>query len=1069
MNLREIARNGMKGRKKDSFLLKLVITLSFAFITAALIFQASMEKTKTQQREKLYGSWQGAYLGGDEDTFKKLAEEKEIKDITYTKNIGRSSKLGLVGTIPEGFQKLGNFTLYKGRFPEKDNEILVELNQLSNAGMDLSVGQKIRVDLVTVTADTNANQQIMEMMNEADEKGYVLNEYGYHDNPSIDIDGTHVVVSTEYVYLFKQGEPSDTETIKEKGFLTHQEIIMQKEFTICGILNTYSDKWDLGNNPVPNTFVTEKAGNALIDAFYNNSFADVTDHKVPMDIFFRLHSIDGDVFRRLAVKYPDKAAETEDFGDFYTRVWVNINKGITEAEREKIRKFYYTKPDAPSAEDNGLMKGRVLAGGDSGSNFRRNNFTYPDTDNSVEYLITVSILGIIFITTVCAVFQIFLTQLKRRIRKLVLLKSIGATKGQLTGILFWEAVYLWRSGLLYGVLGGSGVAVLCLSLMRLMGKGDTVIAFPLRLLLIGILIGSISLFAGVLLPSVSAVNVPLTGSMEKGQKHSKSNSSSKKKKTRYVNQDFLHITMRYLKNSRGKSLLSFAISLFIICILSASLYLSYNAFQRYRDSVIDTGRPDYTMKAIYGENQKVLLKIEAELKGIKGVKEVTDYKYGKNLFFWYKGMDKDLLLNSFEAMLPDKLKAEHFATYVPDIRDQPEYITNAYFSYYYGIDTNAEASKSIFQAVEEGKVDIEKFKKGEEVILLVPLYKKAAAAGKSAEGSGMAGYEKVKDAVGIDKRFHWLLEENKAFYTSLDRRYKELYDSYNTLKPGDTLYLSADKEKMSEAGKIPGYNMTQVKLGGIIRYFPGDGVWPFSNLVPGYTVIGSMDGMEKLYPNSKLGLFRVSTEQMTEMVKVLYPSSYGRTLWNIRAEDKENQEVLDAKLLAFANKYGFTLYNYKESNSRVLGEALNNILIIGLLGLISSVIAMIAFYNTSVSRMEQERNRIGILQSLGVTKKQFTFQYLAQGVIQGTIAVIITNAAFFLLLLAVVAFSADFRVESVGGLVNAVQAEMLWQYPWLVHIGISLVFIAVITILQLIPALRIAKQYPVENIRSLGR
>ncbi|SHO44424.1 FtsX-like permease family protein [Anaerocolumna xylanovorans DSM 12503] len=1076
MNLREIARNGMKGRKKDSFLLKLVVSLSFAFITAALIFQASMEKTKTAQREELYGSWQGAYLGGNEDTYKKLLKEKEIKTVTSTTNIGSSDNLGIIGTLPKDLQKMGNFTLYKGRFPQEDDEILVELNQLSNAGMDLSVGQKVNLSIVMVTEDNSVNQEVDIRMNEAYSKGENLVKYGFHENPSTDIKDIHVVVSTDYVYLFKSGEPSDTETIKEKGFLSHQEVMLQKEFTICGILNTYSDKWDLGGHTVPNAFVTEEAGSALTDAFYHNGYTDVKDYKMPMDIFFRLRSLDSNIFKRLAAKYPDTAAKSEDLYDFYSRIWVNINKNISPAEREKISKYYNTGvSEEPSGEDTGMMKGSVTQGGDSTSNFRRNSFSYPDTDNSVEHMITASILGIIFITTVCAVFQIFLTQIKRRGRKLVLLKSIGATKGQLAGILFWEAVYFWRTGLVFGALGGSGVSVLILYLMKFMGKEELVIAIPLKLLLVGILIGSISLFAGVLLPAVSAVNVPLTGTMEKKQKHKKG-TALKKEKNRYVKQDFFHITLRYLKISRGKSLLSFAISLFIISILSASLYLSYHAFQRYQDSVLDTGRPDYTLKAVYGENQNKLPEIEAELKKIKGVENITSYKYGKNLLFWYDGMDKDTLINTFESLLPDKLKSEHFAKYVPDTKDQPEYITNAYYSYYYGIAPDAEASKAILSAVTEGSVDLERFKKGEEVILLVPLYKTENTedtakntAKEEGKGSKKAGYEKVKAAVGLDKRFHWLLEEDDAYYTSLDGRYKNLYDSYPTIKPGDTLYLSADKEKLTEGGKIPGFNTAQVRVGGIIRYFPKDGVWPFSNLVPAYAVIGSMDGMEALYPNSKMGLFRVNIDQMTEMVKVLYPSSYGRTLWNITAKDKENPEVLDAALLSFANKYGFTLYNYKESSERVLGEALNNILIIGLLGLISSVIALVAFYNTAVSRMEQERNRIGILQSMGVTKGQFTCQYLLQGVIQGTFAVILTNAALFILLLAVAAVTSDIQIGSFGTLVNVTVAELLWKYPWPVHILISIIFIGVITILQIVPAVRIARQYPVENIRSLGR
>src|SRR5699024_4645019 len=64
------------------------------------------------------------------------------------------------------------------------------------------------------------------------------------------------------------------------------------------------------------------------------------------------------------------------------------------------------------------------------SNFRKNTFSYPDDKGSTEYVLALTIIAVIFIATALAIFQIFLTQMKRRSRKIVLLKSIGATKTQ---------------------------------------------------------------------------------------------------------------------------------------------------------------------------------------------------------------------------------------------------------------------------------------------------------------------------------------------------------------------------------------------------------------------------------------------------------------------------------------------------------------------------------------------------------------------------------------------------------------------------------------------------------------
>ena len=57
--------------------------------------------------------------------------------------------------------------------------------------------------------------------------------------------------------------------------------------------------------------------------------------------------------------------------------------------------------------------------------------------------------------------------------------------------------------------------------------------------------------------------------------------------------------------------------------------------------------------------------------------------------------------------------------------------------------------------------------------------------------------------------------------------------------------------------------------------------------------------------------------------------------------------------------------------------------LISLLGITAAAIAFMILYNTTVSKMEQDRNRIGILQSLGVTKEQFSRHYLLVGVLVG--------------------------------------------------------------------------------------
>lgn len=58
LSIRQIARAGMKGRKRDTRLLCSVLTLSFLFITSSSVLLSYAEETGFAQRVSLYGKWQ---------------------------------------------------------------------------------------------------------------------------------------------------------------------------------------------------------------------------------------------------------------------------------------------------------------------------------------------------------------------------------------------------------------------------------------------------------------------------------------------------------------------------------------------------------------------------------------------------------------------------------------------------------------------------------------------------------------------------------------------------------------------------------------------------------------------------------------------------------------------------------------------------------------------------------------------------------------------------------------------------------------------------------------------------
>lgn len=143
--LRKIALSSMKGRKKDTIVLSLVIILSFLFIVVTTVFYASSKKTKYVQKAAMFGKWKLAYYNGDEDIKDRLLELKDVDKVGVTRIIGRSSTCGTVGTINEDFLDLGSFHMYEGRMPENKDEIALELNQLKQFRKDIKVGDTIEV------------------------------------------------------------------------------------------------------------------------------------------------------------------------------------------------------------------------------------------------------------------------------------------------------------------------------------------------------------------------------------------------------------------------------------------------------------------------------------------------------------------------------------------------------------------------------------------------------------------------------------------------------------------------------------------------------------------------------------------------------------------------------------------------------------------------------------------------------------------------------------------------------------------------------------------------------------
>lgn len=1124
--MRDIARKGLKGRKKDTLLLKLVITLAFIFIVTSTIFQSSIDKTKLEQRLNLYSKWHAAYLKANKETLERLKSETDVHKVGESLIIGESEKSGVVGTFNQDLLDMGNFTLYKGRVPEAHNEIMLELNMMSNMNLDLEVGQKIDIAIpiqrasqgykdyilnlnkvfherigdferpdfyreldvlweemdILMTTQPNDKEEaqannakiskienrINQIYNEhyAEMQVYRPQYYQHHETPYEQVGDVAVVASNNYFFYYLPGDEVSPDIIREKGLLTNSKVILKKEFTVTGIIQTYTDKWDLGGHKAVNAFITEEGGKTFTDAFYNNNIGDFSDYQMDYNVFLYSDSLNEGLYSTLKDNYKNKEAEIftgeEDLVqgfDFWISMYGRSDEEI-EKEIKDVNQWSITRHQDDikevTLEESTESKVEV-----STDNFRRNKFSYPINAGTTEYILTLTIIGVIFIATALAIFQIFLTQMKRRGRKIVLLKSIGTTNLQMVEMLFYEGMYLLRTGLLIGLPTGFGLAYLVVKFMNAYGGSNISFHVIPSILVLGIIAGCLALFVGMAVPMIYAVRIPPVGTMSKPPKHKKLKHKDDIRKIHF--QSFNYINWKYFMVNKGKTFISFGISLMTITILLTSVLLCYLSFNNYRTTVLAKKRPDYAMETFIGDAQRQLRLADEEIRALDGVKSTEIYKVGINTFLWYEGIEANKMLNNFEKLLPGKLLEEHFSRYNAALKDEPEWIKNALFTKIYGIAPEGELFHKYNSQLTDGSIDIESFKKGEEVILLIPLY--------HSREDDLSPIDEVRttDATNKDNRMSWLFSQTDSQDINYNSRFKGYYDKIDYLKPGDNITLSVDKEEIVGDSYVSGFRTEEFIVAGIIYYFQEEQIWPFSNSNAPYVVVGSMNFMETMYPNSATGLRNQSLSTMKSMVDVLYPTKFGRTLWYINSDSSTRDVVLESKLLSYANNNGYTLYNYKESNTDLYQEGFNNSMIIGLLGFTSASIALIILYNILVSKLEQDKNRIGILQAIGVTRSKFSNHYLLSGIIHGTLSIVMAN----LLLMVVMLITTGNKLSGLDitffDFIRDILNYGLFKYPWMIHLTLCIIFFLLTILVHYLPARRITRQYPVENIRSLGR
>ena len=144
-----LAFHGMLGRKKQTSLLLILLTMVFSFLTAATIYSGSSAQALQDTRCELYGEWQYLRLS-DTDTDAAQVRENlpaSAKASTAIQDgivLGADNGLaGGIGTVDSAFAQLGRIVPISGNFPAQPDEIAMTTTLLDALGCSYDLGQTI--------------------------------------------------------------------------------------------------------------------------------------------------------------------------------------------------------------------------------------------------------------------------------------------------------------------------------------------------------------------------------------------------------------------------------------------------------------------------------------------------------------------------------------------------------------------------------------------------------------------------------------------------------------------------------------------------------------------------------------------------------------------------------------------------------------------------------------------------------------------------------------------------------------------------------------------------------------
>lgn len=717
----------------------------------------------------------------------------------------------------------------------------------------------------------------------------------------------------------------------------------------------------------------------------------------------------------------------------------------------------------------------------------RNLNSYPESGVSTSEVINKCLLVFIYILTFLSIFQIFLIQFKKRLRSLALFKAIGAKNRQMQLLMFYELLILILIALPLGLILGFAVSKIISEVYAAKYKIAPDLIVNLRLLIPGLVLSVLSCLTGIILPLGRINKISLTGNISTSNSRVKNLERIKNLKVRKHETDLTYmsvsdISKRHNSFYKKQNLISITVYSVMASALLLSLIISYLAFRPYIENVVLKNKPDFTItdKAAMVRLSKT---INEEFKEIKNIEssEIINFRNGAIVKKIKDSSDEhndehnndviDTITNKEDQKLDSSLNIKD-----PLINQVLKSTPEKYVEKLFNIDFNAKmkgksdeevyeskltlmsypvdgtSMKTIINSIKTGKVDIEKFKEGKQIIILAPLYR--------LEGENSKVTTDELTSVKRDYLKSFLFKSNKQNRISYDKSKVKLLERNNVYED-----LVGKIVKLSFKDLVIGLDQlsyevksSDVEVASIADNL-SEGIWPLSDSIDFPVIICSPD---LIWQN----VMKMDFNQVNKEIKERELDLLGKSQINVYLKDKEDLDT-KLKIRKIANEHFLEVNDLTSENRKIYNNAFKIAVASVMFALAFVIIALQIQYNSVKSRLNEERSFIGILQSLGLTHGEIKSMYLKNTIRQLAFSIVISHISAIAVLIFQALFKYGGEPSFKNNILFYVKNEME-MYPYLIHLSVIAVLFIIVIIISYLPIRKMSQVEPVNNIRGLN-